>query len=401
MIKPATPPHLVTLILLAGFSPLSLNLFVPSLANIADDLATDYATASLAIAGYLAITAVIQLVIGPMSDRIGRRPVLLAAFALFTVASVMCALAQDVWTFLAFRMLQGGVTAGFTLSMAIVRDTTSERKAASLIGYISMSMAVAPMLGPMLGGLLDTAFGWRANFYFYAVSGFALLVLCWFDLGETNSKQSMEADDYPENAFLLLREPMFWACALCGAFSTGGFYIFVTGAPLIAKTTFGMTTAELGFYIGTITAGFILGGFLSGQLAQRFELTTMMLAGRIVTCVGLTAGLTVLMMGWLTPILFFGSTIFVGLGNGITMPSSNANVMSVRPNLAGSAAGLNGALIVACGALLTMLTGVVLPQDGAAQVLLVLMLATSSAGLLAVLWAIKLQDAKPGLKKER
>lgn len=395
MLKPLTPPHLVTLIFLAGFSPLSLNLFTPSLANIAEDLSTDYATVSLAIAGYLAITAVIQLVIGPLSDRIGRRPVLLAAFTLFTVASVMCALAQDVWTFLIFRMLQSGVTAGFTLSMAIVRDTTSERKAASLIGYISMSMAVAPMLGPMLGGLLDTTFGWRANFYFYAVSGFTLLVLCWFDLGETNAKPSLVTDDPAESALTLLREPMYWACALCGAFSTGGFYIFVTGAPLIAKSTFGVTTAELGFYIGTITAGFMLGGFLSGQFAHRYQPTTMMLTGRIVTCVGLTIGLTVLMMGWLSPMLFFGCTIFIGLGNGITMPSSNARVMSIHPRLAGSAAGLNGAVILAFGALLTMLTGAILPEDGAAQVLLVMMLVASCAGLLSVLWAIRLQDAEP------
>jgi len=180
-----TPPHLLTLILLTGFSPLSLNMFMPSLANIADDLLTDYATVSLSISGYLAITAVIQLIIGPLSDRIGRRPVLLAAVFVFTCASVGCILAQDIRTFLFFRMLQGGMTAGYTLSMAIVRDTRSERQAASLIGYIGMSMAIAPMLGPVLGGLLDTAFGWRANFVFYAVSGFILFAFCWFDLGET------------------------------------------------------------------------------------------------------------------------------------------------------------------------------------------------------------------------
>lgn len=229
MPKPVTPPHLLTLILLAGFSPLSLNLFAPSLANIAEDLATDYATVSLAISGYLIITAVTQLVVGPLSDRIGRRPVLLVAFFIFTIASVMCALAQDVWTFLIFRMLQGGVTAGITLSMAIIRDTTSERKAASLIGYVSMSMAIAPMLGPMLGGFLDTAFGWRANFYFYAMSGIAILALCWFDLGETNPKSPTAPKQLRESVFTLLRQPIFWACSLCGAFSTGGFYIFVTG----------------------------------------------------------------------------------------------------------------------------------------------------------------------------
>lgn len=395
VIKATTPPHLLTLILLTSFAPLSLNLFSPSLANIADDLATDYATVSLAIAGYLAVTAIVQLVIGPLSDRIGRRPILLVALSIFTLASVMCALAQDVWAFLFFRMFQGGVVAGFTLSLAIVRDTTSERKAASLISYISMSMAIAPMLGPMLGGVLDTAFGWRANFYFYAFSGLVLFVLCWLDMGETKAAPSSETDGPPENAIVLLSEPMFWAYALCGAFSVGGFFIFVTGAPLVAKSTFGMSTGELGFYIGTITAGFMLGSFISGRLATRFKPTTMMLAGRVAACVGPTIGLFGLMVGWSSPVLFFGSTVFVGLGNGLTMPSSNTSVMSVRPKLAGSAAGLNGAVVVAAGALLTTVTGVILPQDeGSAVVLLALILAASSAGLLVVLWAIRFQAGK-------
>lgn len=380
----------MTLVLLTGFSPLSLNMFMPSLPNIAEEFSTDYATVSIAIAGYLAIAAMIQLVVGPLSDRVGRRPVLLVALIVFTGASVGCALAQDVWTFLSFRMLQGGMTAGYTLSLAIVRDTRSERQAASLIGYIGMAMAIAPMLGPMLGGMLDTAFGWRASFVFYALSGLILFVVCWIDLGETRQVRSMETGGPPETVITLVREPLFWAFSLCGAFSTGAFFIFLTGAPLVATSVFGITTAELGFYIGTITAGFMLGGFISGRCAPRFEPTTMMLAGRLVACIGLTTGVAAVAAGVLSPLLFFGSTVFVGIGNGITTPSGNAGVMSVRPNLAGSAAGLNGALVVASGAVLTTLTGAVLPQDGALE-LLMLMLFASVAGLLLVVWAMLLQ----------
>ena len=147
--KSASPPHLSTLVLLTAFSTLSLNMFLPSLANIARDLETDYATVSLAVSGYLAVTAVIQLIAGPLSDRVGRRPVLLGALAIFTGASVICAMAENIWVFLAFRMIQGGMIAGYALSLAIVRDTTDERRAAGLIGYISMAMAIAPMLGPV------------------------------------------------------------------------------------------------------------------------------------------------------------------------------------------------------------------------------------------------------------
>ena len=395
MYSAKSPPHLATLILLTAFSTLSLNMFLPSLAHIAEDLEADYGTVSLAVAGYLAVTAVIQLIVGPLSDRIGRRPVLLGAVALFTVASVLCALAQDVWSFLAFRMLQGGMIAGYALSLAIVRDTTPERKAAGVIGYISMAMAVAPMLGPMLGGVLDTAFGWRANFWFYAASGLVLLILCWVDLGETGAAADEDAGPAPSGRGRgLLREPLFWAYALCSTFSTGAFYVFLTGAPLVAANQFGVGTAELGVFIGTITGGFMVGSLIAGRLAPRYAPTTTMLAGRIVACAGLAAGLAAVLAGAASPGVFFGSTVFVGLGNGITMPGSNAGAMSVRPRLAGSAAGLSGAMIVAGGAVLTTLTGRILPEEAPAAALLGVMLMASAAGLAAALWARRLVAAR-------
>ena len=382
MYHPKTPPHLLTLILLTGFSPMSLNMFLPSLANIAVDLETDYGTASWAVSGYLAITAIIQLIIGPLSDRIGRRPVLLGALLVFAFASVGCALAQSIEVFLFSRMLQGGIIGGYALSLAIVRDTRSEREAVSLIGYIGMTMAIAPMVGPMLGGVLDTFLGWRSIFAFFAASGFGLLILCWLDLGET--KQDRDSDPGTTS---LLREPLFWAYALCGTFSVGAFYIFLTGAPLVAQTVFEISTAELGFYIGTITVGFMLGGFIAGRFGKGFEPTTMMITGRIIACIGLVGGLLVLALGITSPQIFFASTIFVGLGNGITMPGSNAGAMSVRPELAGSAAGLSGALIVAGGAILTAATGTAVTGTNGAQTLLVLMLAASGLGLGFAIWA--------------
>ena len=179
-------PRVLTLILLAALSTLSLNMFLPSLTNIARDFNVDYALASLSIAGYLAITALMQLVIGPMSDRFGRRPVLLCGLSVFVVGSLGCLLASDIYSFLLFRALQATVISGWVLSMAMIRDTRSEGESASLIGYVAMSMAIAPMLGPMIGGLLDEFFGWRASFALYSLMGLILLLLCWLDLDETN-----------------------------------------------------------------------------------------------------------------------------------------------------------------------------------------------------------------------
>lgn len=383
-----SPPGLPTLILLSGLSVLSLNMFVPSLANMAADFGVSYSLVSLSIGGYLGITAVLQLIIGPLSDRFGRRPVLLAALAIFTLASLVCALTTDIRVFLAFRVLQGAVIAGWALSLAVIRDTAPPRKAASLMGYVSMAMAVGPMLGPLFGGGLDELFGWRASFAAFFILGLALLSLCWVDLGETNTDQSASFGKqfraYPE----LLRARQFWGYALCMAFSTGAFYSFLAGAPLAAATMYDMSAAMLGVCIGSITAGFMLGSFLSGRFAGRYPLTTMMIAGRIVACSGLAAGLVLLLAGVVHVALFFGATIFVGIGNGITMPSSNAGALSVRPRLAGSAAGLSGALTVGGGAAVTALTSAVLTGANAAPVLLGVMLLSSFTALAAALYVL-------------
>ena len=386
----ASPPRLLTLVLLTALSVLSLNMFVPSLPNIAKDLEADYALASLSIAGYLATTAVLQLIMGPLSDRFGRRPVLLAGLMIFILASLGCALATGIWTFLVFRILQGAIISGAALSRAVIRDMVPPREAASLMGYVGMAMAVAPMLGPLLGGVLDELFGWRASFFAFLAMGIAVLGLCWVDLGETNQAPAetfmKQFRSYPE----LFRSRRFWGYALCMMFSTGAFYAFLAGAPLLAAASFGMSPASLGFCLGTITAGFALGSYLSGRYAQRYSLAVMMIAGRVVACAGLLAGLALFLAGFVHPVSLFGATIFVGIGNGLTMPSSNAGALSVRPHLAGSAAGLSGALTVGAGAVLTSITGAILTEENGAYALLGMMLLSTVLALLAALQVFRL-----------
>ncbi len=387
MVSAATsPPRFATLVLLTGLSVLTLNMFLPSLPSIAADLEAVYTLVSLSVSGYLAMTAALQLIIGPLSDRFGRRPVLLVCVALFTLASLGCAMATNIWVFLGFRVLQGAVIAGYTLSLAVIRDTMSPQRAAGLIGYVSMAMAVAPMIGPMIGGALDELFGWRASFVTLFVLGAVALAACWHDLGETNRSPSdtlmTQIGTYPE----LVRSKRFWGYALCMTFSTGAFYSFLAGAPLVAETFFEMPPSVLGFYMGTITAGFMLGSLLAGRYAQRYALTTMMIAGRVSACVGLTAGLALYTAGFVNVASFFGATIFLGFGNGLTIPSSNAGALSALPNLTGSASGLSGALTVGGGALLMTITSTILTERNAAYAVLGMMLLCAFIGLIAALY---------------
>lgn len=377
------PPHLVTLVLMTGVSIMSLNLFVPSLLHIASDLSASYSVVALSLAGYLGITAVLQLVIGPLSDRFGRRPVMLVALSVFCLASVGCALATDITTFLVFRFLQAVVAAGTVISPAVVRDLYPANEAASRLGYVSMAMAIAPMMGPMIGGLLDEAFGWRASFVFLAGFGAMVLLLCWFDLHETRRGASRSMLEQWRNYPAVLGSRRFWGYALCSTLSIGAFYIFITGAPLVARSVLDISPAWLGVYIGSISSGFLVGSFLSGRFASAVGIDRMILLGRLTACTGLGVGLIVCMAGYVSVASVFGATLFVGLGNGLTTPSSHAGALSVRPEVAGSAAGLSGALTVAVGGALTMAAGTLVQGPAAAQWLLAMMLAVSAAALVA------------------
>ncbi|WP_069301549.1 multidrug effflux MFS transporter [Neptunicoccus sediminis] len=383
MFTPTSPPRFVTLVLLTAISVLSLNMFLPSLSNMARDFEVDYAVINLSIAGYLGVSAVLQIVMGPLSDRWGRRPVLLAAMAIFTVASIGCWLAPNVWVFLGFRLLQGAVIAGMALSRAVIRDMAPPQEAASMMGYVAMVMALAPMVGPVVGGLLDQMFGWRVTFLLFAVLGAGIFALCWRDLGETNTKRSdtllAQFKTYPA----LLRAREFWGHVACQACSVGAFYVFLAGAPLVGEAQFGLTPAKLGLGMGAITMGFVFGNYLSGRYAKRYALSTLMIAGRIVALTGLGGGFVLLVAGIMHPLVLFGSVVFVGLGNGLTLPASNSGALSVRPDLAGSASGLSGAVVVGSGAILTSVTGAVLNETSGVFVLMSILFGVTILGLVA------------------
>lgn len=387
--KPRTAPRLATLVLITAVAVLTLNMFLPSLPTMAREFGTSGVVMNLAVSGYLAVTTLTLLIAGPLSDRLGRRPVLLGAIALFIAASVGCASATRVDLFLLCRLLQSGMAAGTVLSMAIIRDTMEQQKAAATIGYVGMSMALAPMLGPMFGGVLDAAFGWRANFWFYAMAGCLLWALCWRDVGETRALT--HPDPKTPLSASLLRTPRFLAYALTTGLSRGGFYIFVTGAPFVAAAAFGAGPMEIGFYVGSITAGFLMGSFLTGRFAQRIEPHRLMLIGRAVGVGGLALGFVCLAAGVVTPVTVFGATVAVGLGNGLTIPSSNAASLSVNPTIAGRAAGYEGAMGVALGAVLTILTGAVLDVQATPELFLGLLLFSVLASTATVLWARRLQ----------
>ena len=165
-----TAPHLLTLILMSGMSVTSMSVFLPSLPSMTEFFKTDYALMQLSISLYLACTAIVQLVAGPLSDYFGRRRVVLSALIILIFATIGCYLSKSIETFLFFRILQASIATLMVVSRAIVRDMASPEKAASMLGYVTMGMSVAPMIAPSIGGLFETYYNWQATFLFVIIN---------------------------------------------------------------------------------------------------------------------------------------------------------------------------------------------------------------------------------------
>ena len=384
----STPPHIMTLVLLTGVSALAMNIFLPSLPNMTAWFDTDYRVMQLSVSLYLLMNAALQIVIGPISDRYGRRPVILGALAIFLVATLGTILAPTVEVFLFFRMCQAVVVAGIVLGRAVVRDMVDEAQSASMIGYVTMGMAIVPMVGPVFGGLLDEAFGWQASFGMLFLCGLAILALVWADLGETATARptSFRAQiaEYPE----LLTARRFWGYCLAAAFASGAFFAFLGGAPFVGTQVYGLSPAMLGIYFGAPAVGYALGNYLSGRFSVRVGINRMVLWGCLIAAGGMLALVASHAMGLRSAEVFFGFFVFVGLGNGMTLPNATAGMLSVRPHLAGTASGLGGAIMIGGGAALSALAGMLLVPGSGPEPLLAIMLATSLASVGAIVYVM-------------
>ncbi|MEM7722302.1 MAG: multidrug effflux MFS transporter [Pseudomonadota bacterium] len=384
-----TPPHIFTLIVLTGLGALSMNIFLPSLPQMTVYFDTDYRLMQLSVALYLAVNAGLQIVIGPVSDRFGRRPVLLWSIGIFLVATIGCIFAPTAEVFLFFRMMQAVIVAGLVLGRAVVRDMYPQDQAASQIGYVTMGMAVVPMIGPALGGALDQVFGWQSNFWLLLLIGALVITLTFRDLGETAAKTSTsfraQFAEYPE----LLSARRFWGYSLSAAFASGAFFAYLGGAPFVGSEVFGLSPAVVGIYFGAPALGYFFGNWISGRFSVRVGINTMILWGALISMIGLGISLLLFLVGFKTAAVFFGFTTFVGLGNGMVLPNATSGMLSVRPHLAGTASGLGGAIMIGGGAALSALAGALLTGENGAFPLIWIMFTTSVLGVAAILYTIR------------
>lgn len=385
----STPPTMLTLIAMASMTAMTMNMFVPSLPSMTEWFRTEYRVMQLTVAIFLAANAPLQIIIGPFSDRYGRRPVLMVGMAVFLVATLGCIFAPSAAALLGFRMMQATVVATMVLSRTIVRDLHEQDQAASKIGYVTMGMAVVPMIAPAIGGVIDEHLGWQANFWALFIAGLGLAALIYYDCGETNRDKSVsfraQFADYPE----LLTSPRFWGYSLAAAFASGAFFAYVGGAPFVGSDVFGLTPSVLGLFFGAPALGYLIGNGVTGRLAGRLGINRLILTGTLITLFGTAVSLALALAELDGPGSFFGFMTLVGLGNGLVMPNATAGILSVRPQLAGTASGLGGALMIGGGAALSALAGSLLTTGSGPDPLLWIMFIVSGLSLLSILYVIR------------
>ncbi|MEP0519213.1 MAG: multidrug effflux MFS transporter [Hyphomicrobiales bacterium] len=359
-------PPLAVLVLMSMLGPLAMNIFLPSMLGIQRYFETDFASVQLGLSLFLASLALAQLVLGTLSDRFGRRPVLLAGLCLFIVGTFACIFAPNIHAFLAGRVVQGfGGSAGLILSRAIVRDLYDRDEAASMIGYVTMGMAVAPMIGPAIAGYLDRYLGWQSSFYLLACFGFIVLITSYRKVTETNvtPTDSIDVSNVYRSYRTLMSIRLFWLYTGVAGFASGMFFSFLGGAPFVSEKVLGLTPDRYGLFFILVALGYSTGNFLSGRYAARLGVFKMIMLGNLLGLVSVAAMIGWFLVGDAMPLKLFGPMFFLSIANGLVLPSSMAGTVSVRPELAGSAAGLSGSFQMLFGATLSYFVGIILPMS--------------------------------------
>lgn len=387
----AAKPKIWILVILAAVGPLAINIFVPSMPSIALDLDAPYATVQLGLSMYLLATAAISLFSGPLSDKYGRKPVLVWSLILFLVGSTICLLADNASSFLIGRIIQAASATGMVLSRAIVRDVYPRERSASMIGYVVMGMAVAPMIGPAIGGYIDSVAGWRWSFGLLTSFGLIALLATLILLPETNTNIGQSASNQIQGYISLATMPIFWLFVGSASFTSAVFFSFLGGGPAVSSLFFGQTPFEYGMYFSLCALGYAFGNGIAGRYSETVGLEKMMSLGAIFSFIGPVVSLLLFYLSaepaaW----MLFVPLSLIGLGNGMTLPNVTAATISVRPEAAGAASGLLGSLQIGGGGLASIIGGIVVGETGSPYGLCALLVGFGLAALIITLMAARM-----------
>ncbi len=370
--RPEAPLWLLGLFTFSG--PVGMHVFVPALASAARDLHAPAAELQLTVSLYILGLAAGQLVYGPLSDRFGRRPALLAGLVLFTAASLAGLVAPDARALIVARFLQAfGGCAGLVLARAIVRDTSVGHDAARRMALLNLVVTAGPAIAPILGGLLAALWGWRTILLGLAALGLANLALAVWALPETRPNLARVAASTHLRAYLaLLGSRRFLGYAVGGGCATTSLYAFLASAPFLFVDRLHVPPARLGLFLALLVSGIWLGSLIASRIIMAFPLRKFLVGANGLSVLGAVAFLALVLADRATVAGVVGAMFVFSVGVGAAAPAALTQAISGDPRVTGSASGLYGAMQMVVGAALVALAG--LGADPALASALVLVL---------------------------
>ncbi len=386
LVAGARPPFAVV-VAVTACATLGMHLIIPALPATATALGVSEAAVQLTITLYLIGLAVGQLLYGPISDRFGRRPVLIAGLAVFTAAGTMSALAPNAGALIAARVAQAlGGCAGLVLGRAIVRDATTPERAAAQLALLTLVMSMAPAIAPAIGGYATALAGWRAGFALLAMIGAATTLAAVLFLPETN-----EGTGVPRSMLVpslrLLRSPTFCGFAIGGACTTTSFYAFMAASPFIFIDRLHQTEQRVGLYYMVLMLGVATGGLLGNRLAGRIRPARVLRLANGLALAGAGAFMLAYATGRLSVPTVVGSITLFMVGAGLASPFAITGAVSVNPKAVGAASGLYGFVQMTYGALCTV--AVETWNPGSVLTVAVVLLGSALVGQAAMSLAIR------------
>lgn len=330
-----------------AFGLLAMTICLPSLPDWAHEFGASQAAVQLSFSAFVAAYGGLQLIYGPLSDRLGRKPVLLFGLALAGLGSLLGALAQDLNTVILARALQGaGSAAGMVVGRALVQDLFDGRERPRMMAYVGMTMGLCPPSATLLGGQIHVQLGWQVNFAIMAGLAALAFVAAWRGLPGRTATALTRSDEHWLRALLnaygkLLREPAFLLYVTILAVTTATFYCFLAGAPIVLAG-YGVRADQVGWYIMAIPFPYVVGSMLTSWLVSRWGDRKIMTLGQCLVFLALGLMLGLAWAGWRTPLAFALPLVFLGIGHGLLTPPALSGTVGLLPALAGAAAAVAG-----------------------------------------------------------
>lgn len=351
------------LAMLTGLTSLSIDMSLPAMPQLQETFGAGVSAVQLTLSVFLVGFALGQIFCGPLSDRWGRRPVLLAGLALFTLAGLLCAFSTSLAMLVAARFVQGvGASVGPVVARAIVRDRFDSRKAASVLSQMTQVMIVAPLLAPTLGGYLLVNMGWPAIFAVLGVSGALISLVCWRFLPETARPKQIDDDAETSRMRGSLREVLKHRASLRHALTTcfayAGMFAYVGSSPFVLIDGFGVSEENFGYFFALTALALLVSATLNRALLKRHAPSLLILRRGVFVI--FAAGASLALAAWfniggLTGVLV--PMMVYMFGQGLVMPNATAAAMAPHGESAGVISSMMGALQTAGGALAGYLVG--------------------------------------------